>query len=178
MQELSSSLDTSWLQKCRANRMVPVRPLYHNTEKHAFKCEVILWQISFGVFIEPSANQDWLNCPFLLKQTKKKLLPMMKSTNYIQESGVRHRHLVAKFENNGARGSRFERVGSHKLKGNGQIGFPLWNFLFLIFLRPQGIFGTKKAKKANTGTPSKMVLFQKTWWKRVKSTLLTSSPKY
>ena len=46
---------------------------------------------------------------------------MMKSTNYIQESGVRHRHLVAKFENNGARGSRFERVGSQNFFRNCQI---------------------------------------------------------
>ena len=75
----------------------------------------------------------------------------MKSTNYIQESGVRHRHLVAKFENNGARGSRFERVGSQMLKGNGQIGFPLRNFFFLIFLRPQGTFWTKESKKSIAG---------------------------
>ena len=42
----------------------------------------------------------------------------------LHESVVEDRHLVAKFENNGARGSRFERVGSKKLKGNGQIGLP------------------------------------------------------
>ena len=34
------------------------------TGKHAFKGEVILWQISFRVLIEPSTNPDWLNCPF------------------------------------------------------------------------------------------------------------------
>ena len=39
---------------------------------------------------------------------------------------------------------------------------------FHMFLRPQCTFGTKKSKKSNTGTPSKLVLFQKTWWKRVK----------
>ena len=39
-----------------------------------------------------------------------------------------------------------------------------WNF-FHILLRSQYTFGTKKAI---TGTPSKMVLFQKTWWKRLK----------
>ena len=55
-----------------------------------------------------------------------------------------------------------------KVKGNCQIGFPLRNFFFLIFLTPQCTFGTKKAQKAHTGTPSKKVLFQKTWRKRVK----------
>ena len=68
---------------------------------------------------------------------------------------------MAGFENNWVGVSRFERVGSQMLKGNGQIGFPLRNFFFLIFLRPQGTFGTKKPKKPTTGTPSKMALFQK-----------------
>ena len=39
---------------------------------------------------------------------------------------------------------------------------------FHIILRPQCTFGTKETKETDTGTPSKMVLFQKTWWKRVK----------
>ena len=82
MQDLSSSLVTSWLQKCRTNRTVPFRPLYHKTGKHALRCEIILWQISFRVFIEPSTNQDWLNCLFLLIQTKKKIVVSVKSTNY------------------------------------------------------------------------------------------------
>jgi len=68
---------------------------------------------------------------------------------------------VAGFKNNEVRGSRFERVGSQMLKANGQIGLPLRNFFFLIFLRPQGTFGTKKPKKPAKGTPLKMVLFQK-----------------
>ena len=39
---------------------------------------------------------------------------------------------------------------------------------FHMFFWPQCTFGTKKSKKSNTGTPSKLVLFQKKWWKRVK----------
>ena len=42
-----------------------------------------------------------------------------------------------------------------------------WNF-FHMFLGPQCIFGTKKPQNSHTGTPSKLVLFQKKWWKRVK----------
>ena len=80
----------------------------------------------------------------------------------LHETFVEDRHLVARYENNWAGGSRFERVGSPMLKGNGQIGFPLRNFFFLIFVRPQGTFGTKVPKLPDTGTPSKMVLFQKT----------------
>ena len=39
---------------------------------------------------------------------------------------------------------------------------------FHMFLRPQCTFGINSYKSFITGTPSKMVLFQKTWWKRVK----------
>ena len=91
-----------------------------------------------------------------------KTLVQVKIDKVLRESGVEDRHLVAGFENNWSGGSRFERVGLQKLKGNGQIGFPLRNFLFLIFLTPQCTFGTKEPKKSATGTPSKMVLFQKT----------------
>ena len=80
----------------------------------------------------------------------------------LHETCVEDRHLVAGLENAWAGGSRFERVGSQISKGNGQIGFPLRNFFFLIFMTPQCTFWTKKAQKAHTGTPSKMVLFQKT----------------
>ena len=80
----------------------------------------------------------------------------------LHETFVEDRHLVARYENNRAGGSRFERVGSQISKGNGQIGFPLKNFFFLILLTPQCTFETKKPKKPATGTPSKMVLFQKT----------------
>ena len=37
-----------------------------------------------------------------------------------------------------------------------------------MFLRPQCTFGTKNPKNPNTGTPWKIVLFQKAWRKRVK----------
>ena len=48
------------------------RPLYHKIGKHAFRCEVILWQIHFRVFIEPSTTEDWFDCIFWLTKTKKK----------------------------------------------------------------------------------------------------------
>ena len=46
----------------------------------------------------------------------------------------------------------------------------LGNFcnFFHMFLRPQCTFGINSYKSFITGTPSKMVLFQKTWWKRLK----------
>ena len=91
-----------------------------------------------------------------------KTLVQVKIDKVLRESGVEDRHLVAGFENNQSGGSRFERVGLQKLKGNGQFGFPLRNFFFLILLTPQCTFGTKKPKKPTTGTPSKMALFQKT----------------
>ena len=76
----------AWIQVDRRNveqsELWLFRPLYHKTGKHAFRSEIILWQILFRVFIEPSTNQDWSKCIFLLIQTKRKLLSMMKSTNY------------------------------------------------------------------------------------------------
>ena len=80
----------------------------------------------------------------------------------LHETCVEDCHLVAGFENTWAARSRFERVGSQKLKANGQIGLPLRNFFFLIFLTPKCTFGTKESQKSHTETPSKMVLFQKT----------------
>ena len=37
-----------------------------------------------------------------------------------------------------------------------------------MLFRPKRTFGTKSSKSSNAGTPSKMVPFQKMWWKRVK----------
>ena len=83
MQDLSSSLDKNDCTNIKQSELWLFRLLYHKTGKQAFRCEVILWQISFRVFIEPTTNQDWFTCLFLLKQTKKKLLSMMKSKNYL-----------------------------------------------------------------------------------------------
>ena len=58
-----------------------------------------------------------------------------------------------------------ERVGCTEFVRKSPIFFAkLWNF-FHILLRPRCTFG---AKKSITGTPSKLVLFQKTGWKREK----------
>ena len=62
----------------------------------------------------------------------------------------------------------YERVGCTKFLGKSSIFLAnFWNF-FHILLRSQCTFGTKNPKNSITGTLSKMVLFQKTWWKRVK----------
>ena len=124
----------------------------------------VIWKRFISAYIEFHTHQDWQENWYFNLQTLRTFV-QLEIISVLHNSVVEGRHLVAGFENNGARGSRFERVGSQMLKGNGQIGFPLRNFFFLIFLRPQGTFGTKKS---TTGTPSKMALFQKTWWKRVK----------
>ena len=96
-----------------------------------------------------------------------KTLVQVEINKVLRESGVEDCHLVAGFENNRSGGSRFERVGLQKLKGNGQFGFPLRNFLFLILLTPQCTFGTKKHQKHQHGNPLKTGSLS-TWWKRVK----------
>ena len=73
----------------------------------------------------------------------------------LHETFVEDRHLVARYENNWAGGSRFERVGSQMLKANGQIGLPLRNFFFFIFLTPQCTSGTKKHQKHQHRNPLK-----------------------
>ena len=111
--------------------------------------------------------QDWQRNWYFNLQTLRTFV-QLEIISVLHNSVVEGRHLVAGFENNRAGGSRLKEWGAFKAKGNGQIGFPLKNFFFLILLTPQGTFETKKPKKPATGTPSKMVLFQKTWWKRVK----------
>ena len=124
----------AWIQVDRRNvqqsKLWLYRPLYHKTGKHALRCEIILWQISFRVFIEPSTNQDWLNCLFLRIQTKRKLLSVWDQQT-IHESGVGHRHLVAGLENAWAGGSRFERVGSQNFNGK----WSNWLPVKIFFLR-------------------------------------------
>ena len=85
----------------------------------------------------------------------------MKSKKNIYESGVGHRHLVAGLENTWAGRSRFERVGSQKLKANGQIGLPLRNFFFLIFLTPNAPLGPKSPKNPTQEPPQKWFSFRK-----------------
>ena len=86
----------------------------------------------------------------------------------LHESGVKDRYLVARFENATAVGSRFERVGRTKFLRKWSISFAKSQKFCHMCLRPQCTFGTKKSKKSTAGTHSKMVLFQKAWWKRVK----------
>ena len=67
----------AWIQVDRRNvqqsELWLYRPLYHKTEKHALRCEIILWQISFRVFIEPSRYQHWFNCLFCSYKLKNKI---------------------------------------------------------------------------------------------------------
>ena len=142
-------------------------PLYHKIGKHAFRAELFLWQIFFRVFIEPCTIKIDLTVYFCSYKLKKC------DVNYeinklMHESGVEHRHLVAGFQNAGATGSRFERVGHTKFLRKSPIFFANSRNFFHMFVRPQCTFGTKNTKNTNTGTPWKLVLFQKTWWKRVK----------
>ena len=153
----------AWIQVDRRNveqsELWLFRPLYHKTGKHAFRSEIILWQILFRVFIEPSTNQDWSKCIFLLIQTKRKLLSMMKSTNYtwnrcltLPSSGriwksFGHRKQIWK--------SRFT-----KFLQKSPNFFRNFCKFFHIFLTPQCTFGTNSYMSFITGTPSKMALFQ------------------
>ena len=143
------------------------RPLYNKIGKHAFRAEFFLWQIFFRVFIEPCENQDWFNSLFLLIQTQKSAVNN-EINKLMHALGVEYRHLVAGFENAWATGSRFERVGRTKFLRKSSIFFANSRNFFHIFLRPQCTFGIKNTKTTNTGTPPKMVLFQKTWRKRAK----------
>ena len=127
----------TWIQVDRRNveqsELWLFRPLYHKTGKHAFRSEIILWQILFRVFIEPCTNQDWSKCIICSYKLKENCCQWWYQQT-IHETGVWHRHLVAGFKNIWATESRFERVGSQISKGNGQIGFPLKNFVFVILL--------------------------------------------
>ena len=76
----------------------------------------------------------------------------------LHETCVEDCHLVAGFENALAARSRFEREGSQNFFLNGQISSETFA---TSFLTPQCTFGTKETQKSHTGTPSKMVLFQK-----------------
>ena len=75
---------------------------------------------------------------------------------------------MAELEHAWAERSRFERVGHTKFLRKSPIFFANSQKFFHMFLRPQCTFGTKNTKTTNTRTPSKMVLFQKTWRKSVK----------
>ena len=143
------------------------RPLYYKTGKHAVRGEVHLWQISFRLFIESSTNQDWFNCLDLLIQTQKKSFQW-----WNQQTIAWIRCWTPP-----SSGRIWKRLGQRKqiwksllTKFLQKLPNFFRNFcnLFHIILRPQCTFGTKKSKKSTAGTPSKMVLFQKTWWKRVK----------
>ena len=147
------------------------------TGKHAFRGEVLLWQISLRLFIEPSANQNLFSYLFLLIQTPENCC-QWQNQKLLHESGVQHRHLVAGFENNGARGSRFERVGSQNFFRNRQISSEPSATSCTCLWDPNAPLGQKKHQKHQHRNPLKngslsehvmkegeRVLFQPLQWK-------------
>ena len=111
-----------------------------------------------GYLLNSKCINITFNIYILLLQAFKTLV-QVEINKVLRDSGVEDRHLVARFENNRAGGSRFERVGFLQSKGKWSNWLPFEFFFLLILLTPQGTFETKKPA---TGTPSKMVLFQKT----------------
>ena len=104
--------------------------------------------------------QDCFNIYILLPQAFKTFV-QVEIYNVLHEWGVEDCHLVARFENTWAARSRFERVGSQKLKANGQIGLPLRNFFFLIFLTPKCTVGIKSPKSPAKKHPKQLPSFNK-----------------
>ena len=90
-----------------------MRPLFHETEKRVLMYELLLNSKRINIAS---------NIYILLLQAFKTLV-QVEINRVLRESGVEDRHLVARFENNRAGGSRFERVGSQNFLGNCQISW-------------------------------------------------------
>ena len=122
---------------------------------------------SFLGYSLTSTNQDWSKCIFLLIQTKRKLLSMMKSTNYSWIRCLTTPSCGKIWKRLGHRKQIWKRRLTKFLQKSPNFFRNSRNF-FHMLLRPYFTFGTISYKSFITGTPSKMVFFQKTWWKRVK----------
>ena len=144
--------------------------------KHAFRGEVILWQISLRIFLEPSTNQNLFNCLFLLIRTPKNCC-QWRNQQLLHESGVEHCHLVAEFENIWFSESRSERVGSQNFFRNRQISSETPETSSTCFWDPNAPLGSKKPKKPTKEPPQKWFSFIKCDEGGWKSTLLTFSLK-
>ena len=129
--------------------------------------DILFWQIFIRVSIKFYTFQDCLDIYVLLIQTCRTFVKV-EINKVLQKSSEEDCHLVEGFEIAWVGVRRFERVGCTKFLRKSSIFFANSQNFFHMFLRPQCTFGTKSSKNSNTGTPSKMVLFQKTWWKRVK----------
>ena len=82
--------------------------------------DILLLQIFIRLSIEFYTRQDCLKIYILLIQSFKTFV-QVEINKVLHDSVVEGRHLVARFENNRAGGSRFERVGSQNFFRNRQI---------------------------------------------------------
>ena len=127
-------------------------------------CDTLIWKRCISAYIEFYTYQYWQENYYFNLQTFRTFV-RVEINKVLHDSVVEGCHLVAGFKKSLAGGSRIERVGRTKFLRKSAIFFANSRNFFHMFLRPHCTFETKKA---TTGTPSKMVLFQKTWWKRVK----------
>ena len=82
-----------------------------------------------GYLLNSKCIKIALNIYILLIQAFKTLV-QVEINKVLRDSGVEDRHLVARFENNRAGGSRFERVGFLQSKGKWSNWLPFEKFLF------------------------------------------------
>ena len=75
-----------------------------------------------GYLLNSKRINTTFNIYILLLQAFKTLV-QVEINKVLRDSGVEDRHLVARFENNRAGGSRFERVGSQNFLGNRQFSW-------------------------------------------------------
>ena len=143
------------------------RPLYYRIEKHALMCDIMLWKTFIRVSIDVYTHQALVEMYFTIQQLLKTCV-QGETNKDLNESGVEDRHLVASFENNCVADGRFERVVTQNFFRNRQISSETPEFFFHAFLRPKCTLGTKKPNEPDATTPKTRLLFQKTWWKRVK----------
>ena len=91
--------------------------------------DILLWQIFIRVSINSICTKIALNIYILLIKAFKTLV-QVEISKVLRESGLEDRHLVAKFENNRAQGSRFERVRSLNFNGKWSNWLPVEIFFF------------------------------------------------
>ena len=86
----------------------------------AFMCDTLIWKICISAYIECFTYLDWRENLYFNSQTFRTFV-QVEINKVLHDSFVEDRHLVARYENNRAGGSRFERVGSQNFFRNRQI---------------------------------------------------------
>ena len=122
--------------------------------------DMTFWQILIRVSFKFYTYQDCLDIYILLIQTCR-IFVKVEMNKVLRESSEEDCHLVEGFEIAWVGMSRFERVGCTKFLRKSSIFFANSQNFFHMFLRPECTFGTKKAQKAHTETPSKSFSFIK-----------------